>query len=355
VHGQIAVGMVAALLSAGPPAAEIPVQRPGEGVELVLHWQAPAGCPDREALIAELRTLLPELPDAIPEQGTARLRVEARVGLADSGPDPWTVELTTVAAEGTRVRSFAARGCQDVASATVLIVAVTLDPVAAASTLQVATAATQPEVPEPAEPEPEAEPASSQAPLPRSASGEGGVIVPADPPAQRRRPPRVGLRLFGTGAYGPTNTGYGGIGGSVALFGRRWRWDLAAGWSIPRVVRLDDGRGGSLDGWWIGSHGCFVPEVRTLEFPTCAGFEAGLVRGRGRSPTINTEQVSVPWLAPVIAQGLAWAPIERLAIGVDLALLVPLGRGSFVIDEREVQRLVVVGARALLGIELRLP
>lgn len=355
VSGPIGAWLVTALLSASP---EAEVQRPSEGVALVLDWQAPASCPVREALIAELRTLLPALPEEIPEQGTARLRIEARVELADAGPMPWTVELTTITAEGTRARSFSARHCEDAAAAAVLIIAVTLDPVEVASGLREASAATEldetePELeqPEPLEPDPTELPSK-----PRSTSGDAGTLVLSDdPPKLPGRAPRVGLRLFGTGAYGPTNTGYGGVGGSVALFDRRWRWDLAAGWSIPRVVRFEDGRGGSFDGWWIGSHGCFVPEARDVEFPSCAGFEAGLVRGRGRSPTANTDQASLPWFAAAIGQGIAWAPIDRLAIGVDLTLLVPISRGSFVIDEREVQRLSLVGARALLGIELRLP
>jgi hypothetical protein len=353
--GGTGAWLVTALLSASPEAGEVPVQRPGEGVELVLDWQAPAGCPVRAALLAELRTLVPGLPDEVPEQGTARLRVEARVGLADAGSAPWTVELTTITAEGTRVRSFAARRCEDAAEATVLVVAVTLDPVAVASSFREASVAAKPEPPEPEPPEPPEPEPTQPLPRPASSSGDADTLVLSDPPTSRARAPRVGLRLFGSGGYGPTNTGYGGMGGSVAIFDRRWRWDLAAGWSIPRVIRLDDGRGGSFDGWWIGSHGCFVPETRDVEFPTCAGIEAGLVRGRGRSPTANTEQASLPWVAAAIGQGIAWAPIERLAIGLDLTLLVPLGRGSFVIDDREVQRLVLVGARALLGIELRLP
>jgi hypothetical protein len=359
VHGQTAAWLLTALLvGASPEAREVPIQRPGEGVELVLDWQAPAGCPDREAIVAELRELLPELPNEIPVYGTARLRVQAQVGFVEGQADPWTVELTTVAAEGTRVRSFAARRCEDVADATVLIVAVTLNPVAVASGLQLATAAASSEAPSEL-PEPETTQEAPEPELqPRSTSGDpaGTTLVLSDEaPPTRARAPRVGLRLFGTGAYGPTNTGYGGIGGSVALIGRRWRWDVAAAWSIPRLVRLDDGRGGSFDGWWVGSHGCFVPTAREVEFPLCAGFEAGQIRGRGRPPTTNTQQATLPWLAPMIGQGFAWAPIERLALGLDLALLIPIGNGGFVIDDVQVQRLPPVGARALLGIELRLP
>ncbi|MFV8752594.1 hypothetical protein ACNOYE_18760 [Nannocystaceae bacterium ST9] len=353
----ILAAWLSAWSSASPEVREVPVQRPSDPVSLVFDWRAPAACPDRERLLTRLATLLPALPDELPSQGTAELRVVARVEPGQPGESPWMVELELTSPDGSRTRRFGASDCEDAAAAAVLVVAVALDPVLVATRLAEASEpAPEPEPELEPEPEPELEPAVApepELPRPRSRSGEAITIEPDDEP--RARPPRFGLRVFGTGGWGPTNTGFGGIGGSFAVFDRLWRWELAAGWSIPRVVRLADDRGGSFDGWWLGTRGCFVPELRAFEFPLCPGIELGQVRGRGLPPTDNPERASIPWIAPVLGQGFTWSPIDRLALGIDLALVVPIGRGSFVIDEREVQRLPLVGARALLGVELRLP
>jgi len=341
--------LLALLTSGSPEPSELPVQRPAEPVELVFDWQASLACPTREVLLDRLQALLPTLPDEVPTRGTTRLRVVAKVEFDDAGADPWRVELTMTTPDGTSTRRFSASACEDAAAAAVLVIAIALDPVQVAEGLHdsfesapAELAASEPTASEPTASEPTpSEPAASEAALLLDAA--------------RRSAPRVGLRVFGTGAWGPTRTGYGGIGGSVALFGPRWRWELSAGWSIPRVVGLDDARRASVDGWWVGTRGCFVPELGALEFPLCPGVELGQVRGRGIAPTANPRSATFAWVAPLIGQGLVWSPLDRLAIGVEFALLVPLTRGSFSIAEREVQRLALVGARALLGVELRLP
>ncbi len=358
--------LLALLTSGSPEPSELPVQRPAEPVELVFDWQASLACPTREVLLDRLQALLPTLPDEVPTRGTTRLRVVAKVELDDAGADPWRVELTMTTPDGTSTRRFSASACEDAAAAAVLVIAIALDPVQVAEGLHESfEPAPTPSEPTPSELGPaELGPAELAASEPTPSEPTPSEPTPSEPAASeaallldaaRRSAPRVGLRVFGTGAWGPTRTGYGGIGGSVALFGPRWRWELSAGWSIPRVVGLDDARRASVDGWWVGTRGCFVPELGALEFPLCPGVELGQVRGRGIAPTANPRSATFAWVAPLIGQGLVWSPLDRLAIGVEFAILVPLTRGSFSIAEREVQRLASVGARALLGVELRLP
>ncbi len=347
--------------NASPGAREVPIQRPGEPVSLVLDWQAPESCPARRELVEQLRILLPSLPEDVPAKATARLRVEAKVQLEDAslgspGADPWTAQLRLITAEGTSERRFSATTCSAVAEATVLIVAITLDPVAVAE--GISEARDHEPGPQPTSPEPDPEPAppSITPSTLRSTLGAGDGVDLHDGAARARgRAPRVGLRVFGSGGWGPTRAFHGGIGGSLALFDRLWRWELAAGWSIPRVTRLDDGTGGRFDGWWVGSRGCLVPAVRGVEFPFCPGVEVGMVRGRGVNPTPNPDRASFLWVAPLLGQGIVWAPIERVALGAEVALVVPVTRGNFLIGEQEVQRLPVVGGRIMLGVELRLP
>lgn len=344
--------VAASLILLGP---EVPVQRPSEPVALALDWQAAPECPSRDALLERVRALLPTLPEQVPSAGTAGLRVTARV--APQVDASWQVELELVTPDGVGTRRFAAGSCEEAARATVLVVAIALDPVGAATRLSASTPASAPvSVPAPTPtPAPAADAREPSEPAIRSRIGESSNLVLDSSEPARARAPRVGLALHGGAGWGPTRALHGAFGGSLALFDRRWRAELAADWSTPRVQRFADGRGASFDAWAIGMRGCFVPTRRTLEFPLCGGLEVGRVRGRGIAPTSNIEQRGVVWLAPLLGPGLRWSPIERLALGLDVVLLVPLTRASFVIGEQELQRIPALGARMLVGIELRLP
>jgi hypothetical protein len=165
----------------------------------------------------------------------------------------------------------------------------------------------------------------------------------------------VGLSVHAGGGWGPIQTGHAALGGRVALFGPRWRAELGGRWSLPRLIAVE-AAAGSFDAWVIEGRGCFVPTAaRTLEFPLCPGLELGSVRGRGRPPTTDATSRSFLSVAPGLSQGLVWAPVERFAIGVELGLVVPLTRGVFVVGPTQLQQLALIGARALLTLELRLP
>ena len=101
---------------------------------------------------------------------------------------------------------------------------------------------------------------------------------------------------------------------------------------------------------------CFAPRVgerERIELPACGGVELGAVRGRGLDELPVATQASFLWVAPALAQGLWFSPIERVGIGAQVQLAVPLNRGSFAIDTIEVQRVAAVSVRGLAGIELR--
>src|SRR5690606_25800347 len=182
------------------------------------------------------------------------------------------------------------------------------------------------------------------------------ATITAAEPAPRRPRPRVGLRAFGGGGFGPTRGGHGNVGATLALFGDRWRWEQGASWSIPRTVAVGAEVRGRFDAWSVGTRGCFAPiAANVIELPLCAGIEAGQVRGRGLAPLAVTRRAALPWIASKLAQGLWWAPIEQLAIGVELELIVSLTRGRFVVSDIEVERIAAIGLRGLAGIEVRLP
>lgn len=318
---------LAGLLFVTAPATGVP-----EPIEL--EWQAPTSCPS-EAQVLE--RLLAESPLI----ASTTLRVRATIEIRDA---EFVVTLALTNSDGESERSFISNDCAMLTDAIVLAVGVALEESA------VIFANEQPEP----EPEPESEPEPEPEPDIVKTLRLEFQLEPEPEPEPRR--PRVGLRAFGGGGYSPTRAGYGNVGGALALLGDRWRWELGGSWSTPRVVRAEPGIRTRLDAWALATRGCFVPiAANVIEFPLCAGIEAGQVRGRGLDPLPVTRRASIAWVAPTLAQGLWWAPIERLAIGIELELLVPLTRGRFTVGDVEVDRIAAVGLRGLAGIEVRLP
>jgi hypothetical protein len=355
-----------ALLLAGTPPVE--VQRPHDEVPtLALSWSTAgaAACPEREQVIEAIADsgLRKRLGDWVPQQhAQARLTVEVEMTVDG---DRWHADMILIDADGRVRRQFEASSCQALADATALIVAVTLDPMAVSASLSAArTAASSPTpTPEPdpvppPEPEPtiEPEPAPDPTPEPDDDSGTLGVSSSGAGDGELASWPdrlHVGLSIHGGGGYGPTAGPHGSVGGRVGLIGDRWRIDAAGRWSTPRRERLA-GATGSFDAWAIEARGCWVPVAGPVELPLCPGFELGSVRGRGLAPTPNATTSSFLWLAPSLSQGLAWAPVPRFAIGVELGLVVPLTRGRFAVGDAPIEQLAVFGVRGLASLELRI-
>lgn len=339
-------------------AAPVEVQHAhDEPPTLALQWSALAPCPTREQLLARIgaQGLATTLGGWVPEVHE-RARLGVRIDVVPAGA-VWRAELELIDADGRAQRSFEASSCDALAEAVALIVAVTLDPVAVTQALAGREAALVAPTPTPAPkpaPEPNPTPRSDVAP---PSDADGGITLVLDddqPPAAPLRL-RVGLSLHGGASYGPTTNAFGLVGGRAALRGEAWRVELGARWITPRRRLEDSGISARVDAWMLELRGCGVPSPGPIELPICVGFEAGAVRGRGLDPLPDPTSASFAWLAPSLSVGLRWAPVDRFAFGPELQLVVPLTRGSFVAGAALVDRLVPLGARALLELELRLP
>jgi hypothetical protein len=326
---MLALSLLQVWLTLGPP-----IQRPSEGVPL--RWEAPLECPEQAVLRERVDALVPGLLDRR-DAASSQVDIEVR-----AGGEGYEATVIVRNDDGETRRDFAAADCETVTDAAALILAVVLDPVGVSMGLQVEA---------PAEPtvvasEPPAEPERRV---------EQPAIVEVSDTREFPRPRNLGggVRVFGGGSYGPTNTGYGTIGGTLALIGPRWRAEVGGLWAIPRVVRAEAGFGGSFDAWAVIGRGCFAPKIRRLELPTCGGLELGSVRGRGLDELPIAGRASFLWVALAAAQGLWFSPIERVGIGVELGVAVPLNRGTFTIESTEVQRIAAVTVRGLAGIELK--
>jgi hypothetical protein len=346
--------LLAALLGWAPP---VEVQRPhDEPPTLALSWSTAgaSACPTRAQMLERIgaQGVAGQIGDWVPERHEqAALAVEVDVAIDG---DRWRANLTLIDADGRSQRSFTAESCAALAEATALIVAVTLDPVAVASFHASVAASGEPEPPEP---EPEPEPVAPREPPPELAPIDLTLssTTTVDGPEQRwPEGLRVGLSLHGGVGWGPTAALHAPVGGRVGLFGSRWRVELGGRYSTPRTIESNLAAG-IFDAWVVEGRGCFVPTARTVEFPLCPGVEFGSVRGRGVPPTSDPLRRSFLWVAPSLSQGISWAPVERFAIGLELGLMVPVTRGRFVVAQSRINNLAVVGGRALVVLELRLP
>jgi hypothetical protein len=337
------------LVLAPAPAGEVPIQQPDAAQAWALQWSAPEACPGRDALLAGIRTYLPNLDDPPLEVGRADLRIDASVLAPAAHGEAWTLRLRTSGREGESQRELEAPDCDALADAVALIAAVALDPVLVARQTREALAAAhapapdvplaQAQVPEPEPARPESEPSLVLAPLERI-------------DAPRRR---VGFAasLRGGGGNGPTANAFGHVTGGFALLGARFRWQLDAGIALPRTLAIDEGRRGRVIGWSVGSDACLVTRVKVVELPICLGFEGGLVHARGLAPTANTRAQRQPWLAPRLRSGLRWSLLPRLALLLDLDLLVPLVRAGFTIGDATLTSVPALALRGGAGVELR--
>lgn len=335
---------------------------------LTLDWRAPAGCPSRDEVVAALERVLPE---HAPIPGEGRGRVHAEVEIVGQG-ERWQVELALTSERGLEQRSFAAERCELAAEATVLVIAVAIDPVATAGVYVQAEPEREPEPVAEREPEPvterEPEPEPEREPAPEPDDTEIRLVLP-DPevelePRRPRRSTSLGaaLGLFGGGGLGPLRAGAGQLELRAALVGRHFRWQVRGAWLVPVEVALDDARSGRFDGWVIGTRGCGLPGGRlregrrvSLEVPICAGLEGGQLRGEGARGVPNPVAVTRPYVALELGPALLVRPLERLAIGLELDAVVPLVQVGFSINGEAVLRSTPIGARVLVGVELRLP
>lgn len=333
----------------------VPVQTPSKPrveaprATIELDWQAPPSCPSADQLRERVRRYLPELDEPL-APGATPMRARA---IVEDESSAHVVELRMDNAAGQSVRRFSAADCELLTDAVALVIAVTWDPVEASLVLEEGAGGEAPVAPPPPEPPPPApREGLSPSPTPSARSSSSSASTATRP--RDRGAARLGLRVFGGGGYGPTNAAFGSLGGSVAVFSRRWRALVDGRWVLPRAVRLTGTVGGRFEAWTVGGAGCFVPARGRLEFPLCAGFEAGQLRGEGLPSLASVEGARFPHAALRVIPGVSWAPLERLAVGLDLALSAPLTRAEFTVDGAVVQGVAPVGVLVVAGLELRL-
>jgi hypothetical protein len=347
------LALLAGLAVASAYASVLAEEPPETEPMLDFRWDAPEGCPDQ----SEVRTKVDRLLERAPTR-SRQGRVTAIARIREVENETWHLRLWVVTATETRERSLEHRGCDALADATALVLAIAIAPELLANldpeSLELLDHA--------AEPEPAADAAESPR-EPDDGPQQPEAVRPRPSPAPKRSRsrlrPRGGARLAaGVGAGALPKVG-AEISLVPALLWRRARFEVLGRYSPRRSVRFADvpDSGADLSMWTVGARGCPVFTTRVpLEFPLCAGFEIGQIRASDVN-LVDGEKANRLWAAFSLAAAVVYVPIRHLAVWALVEGFAPVTRPRFTAEgEREpLHRPWPAGVRALIGPEVRFP
>lgn len=312
-----------------------------EGVEL--QWSGADGCPDAadvEQRVAE-RLASREGP----------IRASVVVAVASGSDGGYALSLDVTLPDESVHRDLEAADCSVLVDATAVVVGIAVEPQIPAEELRTATLVPTETAPATV-PAPEIEPEFVEAaPPPRD------VESPRSEPEPEPRRVRVGglVRLQGGGSAGVLPSVAGAAGLRVGVRGRRWRAEVGGDhtFSVRHAFPDEPSVGAEFSLWSGAARGCGVLGNKTLEFPLCAGVDAGLMRADGFGGDINRSLVE-PWAAAVVAPGLIWVPHPNVGLGLSADAFVALNRPGFTGEERPLlHRPFPVGLRVVGALEVR--
>jgi hypothetical protein len=281
-----------------------------------LDYQAAAGCPSREDLIAKLRSRSRRLVES------RAAETEVSIALTRAG-ERFAGRSRVALPDGVRVRSLDGATCEEVADALALIVALNLDPDAGSDD---SAPDQQPNEPNPTPPAPEPAPPSTahvwSAVLGAGLTLRSGVVPNAEP---------------GFYAFAEADSEGEGVAPSLRL-------------AVARVTGEKRGAAGTGDFAWtaVSLEGCPLgtPARGAWRLRPCAAFEVGGLHAEGRGLTLPKSPTRL-WLAPALVARGTWQPTPLLRLEATLGASFPLSRPSFVFDSGE--RLFDVPAAGFRG------
>lgn len=298
----LAQAVVVPAAPASPEAATFPVE---------LSWDAPAGCPDADAVRASIARGLPSA-----EGGLAR--VHALVSVAQDA-EHWRAALELRGADWTATRKLKGPTCAAVADAASLVIVMAL-----ASELQ---------------------------------AGEVVVETPPPPPPPPVAPRSSSSLLVGIGGAVDTSSLPAATSGLAVAIGWRWartRADLRGAFFREQTGKVADqlSTGATLSLLTASVRGCYVRGDVVSVGPCIA---AGLDRivGRGSGPITSAEDSVI---APFFAGGLIaeWRLSRWVVPFLSAEAAIPLVRARFSVEDVGlVHQAAAVSFRGAAGLELR--
>ncbi|HEX3853550.1 MAG TPA: hypothetical protein VHW01_21440 [Polyangiaceae bacterium] len=264
-----------------------------------IHWQAPAECPSQNSVRLAVERLLGASLEGLPSKD---VQASGEVRRNDAGN--WEL-LSSLSVGGQEEReTLIAKKCQALADAMALKVALAIDPLAVAASV------------EPTPPAPPPRPAP--APSPDSQQHE----------SPRRTP--LGLRVTGGTELGPLPgiTFGAGLYGSLQFPGVRLELG-AQGYSGGIARYAEPSSVGAHFQLFSGTaRACLSPGVATLAVHLCGGLELGVIRGEGFG-TAQAESTSGLWGAAELGPALRLRLSNAIALWLEGDALLTVLRPEF--------------------------
>jgi hypothetical protein len=298
-------------------AAIVLAARAGRAEGLVgVSWEAPAPCPDEAAVKKAVDQWLSE------PMSDADLRTIHVVARVKPHPSGFVLDLSFESKSGSGHETLVAVRCETLADIVSLKIALAVDPEG---------------IVESAEP-------ARESKTPR--------------PIRKKPPTRLeyAVRATAGAGFGPVP----GVGPAASLSGsviwRTARLELGAGYFFPEIARYDSTPevGATFSLASASLRACAVPRLDAVEIPTCAGVEAGVLRGTGFG--IETvETADRPWVAFVLGPAVAVPLSEQLFLWLegDLVLGVVRPAGYGVRNLGPLYGPEIGAARGWAGLEVR--
>lgn len=304
------------------------------------RWDAPAGCPDRDAVAARVEALAGRAAD---DETSAHAQVE--------GP-PWraTIELRRGDAIDTRV--IEAESCAGVVDAYAVMIAVAMDPIGVVvrrppHSLARVDAGPDSEVP--------LSGSRSPAAAGRVPSSAGRVPDPAVASRARVIVHRLGMRVGAGAGIGGWDRSTGAVELALAWSRNAFELDVVGRYWIRRNDELERDGAVRVELGTIGALACWVGTRSRWSLAGCAGLEAGdLVIEGVRAPA--RDRVHFPWVAPLAGVRGAVRATGPLSIWLGLEAAIPVTRSQATLDASEPVAVYEAGSpavRGVAGIELR--
>lgn len=326
------------------PSAERP--RPAA---LELAWEAPAGCPDADAMRRRIAATILD-PD-----GEGTLSVEGRVERFEAG---YRLTLRTAYDATPDERVVEDRDCDALGDAAVLVVAVSIDPLGEPDGVpdvereHETEHETEREPERETEREPEREREREPEPTSRAPIADAPTREAAPSPRRARRvqpPATIALGIGGQVESGALPRLSGGP--RLELDAQWQRLSIAAHgvYGAPRRTEAVQGVSGLAQIAAAGVRGCGVLG-RDVRVPLCAALEGGGLRVASRGP-VPDNVLRYAWTAAGVHVGLEhrWGPVGLYAAG---EALVPLRRPRIDVGETTSFTASAVSVRAVLGLRI---
>jgi hypothetical protein len=295
---------------------------------LLVEWVAPA-CAQEQAFRARVRDALRREPESALER---ELRISLTIG-ENAEKTGYLLQVRTDAG----ARQLELPTCDEAVAAAATVVALTIDPNAAA--------AAEPE----SAPAPAAEPRPVRPPVVR-------VAEPAPAPSKRGAPAArlesyvaafAGVSLGDVPALSPL------VGGGAGLRFGRWGFGAEGFWIAPQTELLPGtNKGGEIGLWGGGVSACYLVPAGDLKLSGCLAGQAGVWRSSGVGVTDPVEQ-SDWWAASVARLGGSARLGPPLGLFLTADAVVPARRPSFKLEALgQVFRPNLVAGRFSGGVEL---